>query len=135
MPCEYLDNLEFKKREFIQNEQQYFNQGDITYLLMIDNRYVGYLTIGKSKIENYLTYGEIKSLYLLNEYQGYGLGKILFNLGINKLKEMGYKDICLGCLSDNIKANNFYKYMGLNLIDSHETVTGNQKMIENIYVY
>lgn len=131
----YLDDLNLNKEKIIKEEQNYFNQDDdLVYLLVCDNKCVGYMAIGKSKIDRYLNYGEIKSLYVLKEYQGKGYGSLLFNFAVSNLKKMGYQNICLGCLKANIKANMFYNHLGCKLIDCHETITGNTKMLENIYI-
>ena len=51
-------------------------------------------------------------LYLLKEYQRKGIGKRLFNIAANKIKESGYNEFFICCNKYNINAQEFYKKMG-----------------------
>ena len=108
---------------------------DYRYLLYYENKPVGNSSIGPSRIEEYPTSGEIESIYLLDEVKDKGLGKKLFEHDKNKLKKLGYKDMVIGCLKDNIKANGFYQHMGGELVFTRTINIGNQPLQENIYYF
>ena len=55
---------------------------------------------------------EIGLLYLLKEYQRKGIGKKLFNIATNKIKENGYNEFFICCNKYNINAKKLYKKMG-----------------------
>ena len=106
-----------------------------SFLLKVDNEYVGILKKRKSKFEELSDYGELGAIYLLDSAKGNGYGKILFNKAIIELKNMGYKKMFNGCYEGNL-ANDFYKHQSGKYLKSVETILPNdEKIIENIYVY
>ena len=57
--------------------------------------------------------GEIFALYVLKEYYGTGMGKMLFEAGLEALKAQGtYETIVLWVLKDNRRAIRFYEKCG-----------------------
>ena len=46
------------------------------------------------------------------KYQRKGIGKRLFNIAANKIKESGYNEFFICCNKYNINAQEFYKKMG-----------------------
>ncbi len=131
--------LEKIKKELNQNivklKNEFDKENDYMYMLIYNNKPVGITWIGSSRIENHLEDGELYSIYLLNEVKGKGFGKILFNHDIKVLKELGYKNMVLGCLKDNKTANEFYKYMGGIYDYTRNIKIGNQQLEENIYYF
>ncbi len=114
---------------------QFNKENDYMYVLIYNNKPVGITWVGNSRIENHLNDGELYSIYLINEVKGKGFGKILFNHDIKILKELGYKNMVLGCIKKNKYANEFYKYMG-GIYDFTRTIKiGNQELEENIYYF
>ena len=55
-------------------------------------------------------------LYLLKSCQGTGLGRKLFNIAYNKIKENGYKEFFISCNKYNYSAQKFYEKMGGKII-------------------
>lgn len=110
------------------------NKESKAFILKVNNNAVGVFSVGKSRNSKYPNYGELRSLYLLDEVKHKGYGKIVFDRALNELIDMGYNDIIIGCLEDN-PSNEFYKYMGGKLIDTSEFIISNQTLIENIYCY
>ena len=109
---EFIDNMSnnIEERIKIQTEN-FYDDNSYAYLLLKNNEIIGYVSVGKSRDDDYPLSGELFSLYLLKEYHGNGYGKLLFNYGLKKLKELGYDDFIIGCLDKN-KTNDFYKYKG-----------------------
>lgn len=125
----FLKHLKDTEKE----REQHILEGtlDNTFLLDVDGKYVGYLKIQKS--ENYDDAGEIKCLYLINGYKGYGYGKLLFSFAKDELKKE-YQKMIVGCLDGN-KSNYFYINMGGKLIGSRKTTFGDIDYKENIYLF
>ena len=128
---DYLNSLDLNS--YIEDSKEdYQNNLYKSYILYLDQEPVGNICLGKSRLEDYPESGEIYSLYLLSKVQGKGFGKILFNFGINKLKEE-YDEIIVCCLENNLKANQFYSHMNFKLVGKKACLMGNNKYIENIY--
>lgn len=84
-----------------------------TAVLTIDNKVIGFCTLGPNRDEDLDdSYGEIWGIYLLPQYLSRGLGKVLINWAIKELAQRGYDKISLWVLEDNINARNFYEKIG-----------------------
>ena len=103
------------------------------YVLYYNNEPVGISTICHSRLEDYPNSGELGSIYFLDKVKGMGLGKILFEFQVDNLRKLGYKDMIIGCLKDNLHANGFYKHMGAKLVKERTITIGKQDLPENIY--
>ena len=87
--------------------------GRHSYYLNIAEYFVGFWcmfdgsniigTVAVSELENKSC--ELKSLYLLEQYQGMGYGKEMLIYAINQAKKFGYKKMFLDSLSTSIKAS------------------------------
>ena len=108
---------------------------DKSFLLKVDDKYVGILRVCKSRDDNYQNIGEIRALYLLNEVKHLGYGKILFEKAEEEIKKMNFNSMIVGCLSDNTNANSFYKHMGGVLESSRDFNISNQTLKENVYLF
>jgi ribosomal protein S18 acetylase RimI-like enzyme len=92
------------------------------YMLIHNDIIVGILKIGKpvkyySDGNNYYKdnldgIGEIKSLHVKKDYQGYGIGSQAISFAENKLKELNYNQASIWVKVQNINAINFYKNRG-----------------------
>jgi ribosomal protein S18 acetylase RimI-like enzyme len=74
-----------------------------------EGRVVGFLGYGDRAPEDPGT-GEIFALYVLSEYYGTGVGKLLMEAGLEKLK--AYTRVCLWVLKENARAVRFYTKFG-----------------------
>jgi predicted acetyltransferase len=118
-----------------ENLKNGLSDGSRRFLLSVQNKYVGILRVRKTKYNNYSNCGELGALYLLDEAKGKGYGKVLFYKAINELKNMGYRNMIIGCLIGN-PSNEFYKHMGGELVDKNPFKLPNgQELEENIYLY
>ena len=90
-----------------------------------------YVVEDNGKLIGYMDYGvpfrplgdyeqEIGLLYVSKEYQGKGIGRELFNLAYNKIKEAGYKEFFISCNKYNYPAQKFYEKMGGEIIKIDE---------------
>lgn len=106
-----IDNYDYKKNE--DKFLGYINNPDVNIYVACDNdKIIGYMECGMPKrpFEDYEQ--EIGLLYILKEYQGQGVGKELFNLAYNEIKNKGYKEFFISCNKYNKNAQEFYKRMG-----------------------
>jgi len=116
---EKIDNYDYEK-----NTEKFLNiisNSNIELYVVEDKgRLVGYMDCGfpYRPYKNYKQ--EIGLLYLLKEYQGKGIGRKLFDMASNKIKENGYKEFFVSCNKYNNGAQKFYKKMGGTIINIDE---------------
>ena len=103
------------------------------YVAEIDNRVIGYIHYGASQSDLFKNYGEIKALFILNEYHHRGIGQSLFNYATNELRNLGFKQVFIDCLKAN-SANAFYLKMGTRIDSIKEENFMNEILIENVHV-
>lgn len=97
------------------------------FVVVINNKIVGYMACGES-INSFLDYKqELSLLYLHPDYQGLGIGRKLFELGYNTIKDNGYNKFFIGCNKYNLKAIAFYQKMGGNIIGIDKDIDSNDK--------
>lgn len=80
---------------------------------IVNDKVIGICEYEKSYNEKRLDYGRIGALYVLEKYQGYGIGKELFKKAIKGLIDMGYDKMYLECMSGNDTINFYTKYDGI----------------------
>ena len=131
---EFLNSLSTNEEErIIKSENNFDEQNNNELVLEIDEKVVGFIKYGEANDDNYKNYGEIKALYILNQFKGFGYGKLLVQEAVKKLILKGFDKIIIGCLDGN-PSNGFYKHLG-GRVDTTRTITrGNQNLVENVYV-
>lgn len=137
---EFLDKIIKDLDENVERLKRKFDQTKIDepsykrFLLKLDGEPVGVVSVSKSRDENYPDSGELCSLYLLNKAKKKGLGRILFEKGVEELKKQNFKDMIIFCLEGN-PTNEFYKHMGGEYVSSKEKNIGGKDYTENLYYY
>ncbi len=116
---EIIDNLDFDKSE--KTFEKIIDNDDIAlYVVESGDELVGYMDAGAT-VRGYKDYEqEIGLLYLRRDFQGLGIGKKLFSIGYNKIKENGYDRFFISCNKYNTNARKFYEHMGGKLIYEDE---------------
>ena len=72
----------------------------------------GYATLGDNRARGLPQEGEIYELYLRPEYQGIGLGRLLFGEAQRLLKSLGCQGLIVWCLEDSEHADRFFRSAG-----------------------
>jgi ribosomal protein S18 acetylase RimI-like enzyme len=111
IPNEFLDNLSYDQRtdiwiKNISNEQNYVFVAEND-----EGHIIGFADGGKRETNKIDQSGDLTSIYILQEYQGMGIGKKLVQQLFSKLDELGYKTIFVEVLEDN-KSRFFYESLG-----------------------
>lgn len=89
------------------------SRGSATILVIeIEGQVVGYSTLGLNRARALPYDGEVYELYLLPEYQGTGLGSMLFGEARRLLKSLGCSGILAWCLEDSDIATRFFRSQG-----------------------
>lgn len=74
----------------------------------------------------------ISSLYVLPEYQGYGIGKKLLLFAEDKAAKLKFDNVWLGVMKDNIKALEWYKKIGFNFVEKEPFKMGETEVMHLI---
>lgn len=129
---DFLNGLyENEEQRGINSYNKFDENKNHQFVLEVDGKVVGFVNVGEAN-EEYENCGELHAIYILEEYKGKGLGKKLFDAGIEELKRMGYDKMLIGCLDGN-PSNEFYKHMGGKLIKTR--IFEKLGLLENVYYY
>lgn len=131
IPDEYLAQMTYENREkqwmeIITNQDVFVaenNQGQI----------VGFSNGGIERTGNYPEYtGELYAIYILEEYQGKGIGKLLLEPLIESLINKGIYSMTVSVLMEN-KARLFYEHLGATKLDCVKLKVMEKELEEVIY--
>lgn len=124
---------EFIKKYAHQNQNRYLV--GVTYVIHIDNKIIGYITLSASSIKKTFLNSKkpyedvpvlrIGRLAIDKSYQKKGIGKKLLKFAFNKALELKDNFGCIGIVVDSKEeAIGFYKHFGfieMNVIEKHLT--------------
>lgn len=134
VPDEYLKEKEESKEKNIKKCQETVEEKDNVLVAEYDNQVVGIVSYGKAKLMNDKNYGEIYSLYVLDDYQGKDVGKELFFAAKEQLIKKGYSKLVLSCIKSN-PSNGFYKRMGGRVVEVIISNIGGKEIEENVIIF
>ena len=98
----------------------------------VDGVVVGFSLFDKS--EKYDGLGELYALYLLECFNGYGIGKMLFEKTKEQLQNMGYDKFVCNCLTKN-PTMEFYAHMGGEKINEFLSDIHGEKYSETTFIF
>jgi ribosomal protein S18 acetylase RimI-like enzyme len=134
MPEEVLKKRVDSIEESIKKCEATVEQKDNSLVAIEDNKVVGIVSYGKSKVMDEINTGEIYSIYVLKEYQGRHIGEGLFVAANKVLKEKGYEKMALTCITQNA-SNKFYMKMGGKIIKVIKTNILGAELEENLILF
>ena len=103
------------------------NPDSETYFIMHEEEIAGFLKVnwGNAQTEKELENAfEIQRLYVLQAYQGFGLGKQLFEFALELAENNGFSWAWLGVWEHNTKAQAFYNRYGFEKFSHHRFMVG-----------
>lgn len=114
----FLDAIDLSQR--IQRAEQRIKDPSIDNLVLLagdgkdldSGKAVGFADVGPCREKNVDADGEIYAIYLLQNYQNRGGGKILFEAGLAKCIDRGFQRILVSVLTENMGSRKFYEKMG-----------------------
>jgi ribosomal protein S18 acetylase RimI-like enzyme len=92
------------------------------YFATLDNNVIGYLKINFGQSQTELLDDkavEIERIYVLNEFHGKGVGKLLYEKAIHIARQKNADYVWLGVWEENHRAIRFYKKFGFAEFDKH----------------
>jgi GNAT superfamily N-acetyltransferase len=113
MPDETLANLSAERREtFWRDVISNHDANNFVYVAeMADGQVVGFASGGPERDGHAVYKGELYAIYLLQAYQGQGVGRALVTQVAQKLTEIGYNNMLVWVLTENA-ACHFYEALG-----------------------
>lgn len=129
---EFLQKLSYEQRtnSWIQNLS---NQNNYVYVAENNaGEIVGFADCGKRHSNQIDHSGDITSIYILEEYQGQGIGKQLMQQLFIQCKKLGFNRVFVEVLEDN-KTRFFYEYYGAKLRKTEKIIIGGTDL--NLLVY
>lgn len=107
IPQDYLDSI--REGQWAAN----FDRPKMhTLVCLEEGKFVGTSSFSRSRFEEYAGWGEIISIYFLPDYFRKGYGRVLLETAVSELRKLGYHDIFLWVLEDNMNARKFYEKVG-----------------------
>lgn len=103
VPQNYLDHM---------NLDDWMPPLEGAYLLTNGDQILGTSSISAARDSSFSGWGEIISIYILPSLIGQGYGHTLFSFAVQKLLELGYRQIYLNVFEDNLRARSFYEKHG-----------------------
>jgi GNAT superfamily N-acetyltransferase len=130
IPDEFLDKLTYESREQLWEEN--ISRGNV-FVAESKGRIVGFSSGGKERSGKYQGFdGELRAIYLLEEYQGKGIGKLLVDPIIAELRRLTIYSMLVLVLKDN-HSRMFYEALGGTIIDTVEIEIAGKKLKELVY--
>lgn len=106
-------------------------------LVMLENKeFIGTSSFCSSRFPEFEGMGEIVSIYLLPEFAGKGYGRQLLDAVIGELSDMGFDEVFLWVLEENMRARGFYEKAGFTANGKFlEDNIGGKDLREIMYTY
>ncbi|MBT2606531.1 GNAT family N-acetyltransferase [Bacillus sp. ISL-53] len=131
IPDEYLNNLVYEGREQLWKGN--IPNSDVFVAENEEGKIVGFSSGGKERSGKYPDYtGELYAIYILKEYQGNGLGKLLVKQIIEELQQKKFFSMIVLVLEDN-SSRLFYETLGGKKIGTIEVNISGKKLNELVY--
>lgn len=134
IPQSFLDKLDYNHRNelWIKNISNPLNQ--VFVALNDDEQVVGFATGSKREKNTEANAADLTSIYLLEQWQGFGLGKLLLKAVMEDLYEKGFTKAYVEVLAEN-KTRAFYQYYGATYVKTEKLIIAGDILDEEIYVW
>ncbi len=117
VPDEHLANMTYSSYE----KRWMYNltnntDGSFTYIAEDDSgQIIGFVSGGSERTDDTIYIGELYAIYILKEYQGQGIGRLLTETLVKRLLKDDMNTMLLWVLADN-PARRFYEALGGKLV-------------------
>lgn len=131
VPDTFLDNLSYEQRELIWKKGM--NENNVYIAENENGQVIGFSTGGKERTGKYEAYtGELYAIYILKEYQGKGIGRLLVRSVVADLKDKNLNSMLIWAIEEN-PACHFYERLGGKKIDTEEIEIAGEILNEVAY--
>ena len=134
IPQNFLDNLSYDKRTTLW-ENNLANSARSIYVAQTDeDEIIGFVVGEKRDTNTEQDATDLSAIYLFEQWQGKGVGKLLLKQMMLKFKEQGFNKVYVEVLADN-KARAFYKYYGAQYVKTITITFNGVPVDEDVYVW
>src|SRR5699024_1633265 len=131
VPDVFLDSLDYDER--VKRWERNMGDGNVYNAETVEGKIVGFYSGGKEREGKYDAYdGELYAIYIVEEYQGNGVGKKLVKPVVDELVQIGCSSMLVWVLKDN-DAKYFYEKLGGQYIDTADITIAGTKLKEIAY--
>ncbi|ALC90550.1 GNAT family acetyltransferase [Bacillus sp. FJAT-18017] len=114
VPDEYLDSLSYEKRTELWKNNISRSDNYVYVAETKEGQIIGFADGGK-RVSNEVEHsGDVTSIYILEHYQGRGIGRSLLDPLFRTFVKLGYQTVFVEVLEDN-KSKFFYEKLGASL--------------------
>ena len=132
---EDMENYLKENFSYSQIESEIRNIGSKFYIAENSGEVVAYMKLNLDKIQTESDHDntlEVQRIYVLREYKGKKIGKLLMQKAIEVGKSNNLNYIWLGVWENNINAIKFYEKLGFDKFDTHIFKLGQDEQIDNL---
>jgi len=131
IPLDYLNNLNLEKQ--ISRHTKYMD-GTTQYFIAEndESKLIGFASYGKNRIEKVNCKKELYTMYVSNNFQGNGIGKLIMNSVLSDTKDDD-SSISVSVFEKN-PYKEFYLKNGFSKVDNEIVDLGEFKLVGEIYV-
>lgn len=132
---EDMDNYIRENFSYEQLEHEIRNDYSKFYIVENNEEVVAYMKLNFDKAQTEAKHNntlEVQRIYVLQEYKGKHIGKLLIQKAIKISKGSNFNYIWLGVWENNINAIKFYKKLGFKKFDTHIFKLGDDEQIDNL---
>ncbi|PKR78252.1 GNAT family N-acetyltransferase [Halalkalibacillus sediminis] len=105
---------------------------DVFVAVNENDEVLGFISGGKERTENFDYEGEIYDIYILEQYQGEGVGRLLLKAFVDSCEENGYTSLLVWILTKN-PAGRFYTRHGAAKVEAENVTIGEGTYEETAY--
>lgn len=135
LPEEMLDKRLADLPQKAENMKLDIAARDNYFIATVDDTVVGFTAFcSPCRNPDYADSGEIGALYCLKGYNGYGIGRALFEAAVKELVQRGHKTMIIDCLRGNPTLG-FYEHLGGKVVAEREMVRIDHSRIEDVLFY
>lgn len=134
IPDTFLANLSYEQFTAIWDENLKREDNLIIVVENDEGEIVGFADTWKRASNTEENAIDLTSIYLLETYQGKGLGKLLLKELFTHYKDRGYTKVLVEILEDN-KTRYFYEYYGAEFVKTVQIKIGGKVLNESIYAW
>ncbi|MHB0858743.1 MAG: GNAT family N-acetyltransferase [Anaerolineae bacterium] len=133
VPEAYLEGITYAEREAISyGVLEDTNRGVFAYVAESDGQIVGFAAGGPERSGDPIYLGELYAIYILEAYQGQGIGRALVREAAGRLARGGMHAMLVWVLAENA-ARSFYERLGGRYERSQEITIGGVALKEVAY--
>lgn len=133
IPQSFLDKLSYEQRTTLW-ENNLANPARNVFVAEENEEIIGFVVGEKRDTNTEHSATDLSAIYLLEQWQGKGVGKLLLKQIMHTFKEQGFHKVYVEVLAEN-NTREFYKYYGAEFVKTIPITIGGATIDEEVYVW